>query len=243
MRLCDPPKYQKTGCFLEIYNVSFGPWAFNVLRVIYLINLTGQKRYMTELKWIWPVIMSGDSPEIILSSATTDPLELFFILSHLKSKWKGLTNQIQSTAHTVDILKTESIRKLSNFNFLWTKNLYQNILIKLFYTFDTKDNSYGSLRKWISNFRGMEKTQLGKIIMRKISFLENNLKLNWSLFSWAPIRTFSLESFHRVTYIIVLHYFIALESAKRMKYARNYSGTRFCPLKIKITPFSLWILS
>ena len=84
--------------------------------------------------------MSGDSPEIILSSATTDPLELFFILSHLKSKWKGLTNQIQSTAHTVDILKTESIRKLSNFNFQWTKNLYQNILI------DTKDNSYGSLR-------------------------------------------------------------------------------------------------
>ena len=24
----------------------------------YLINLTGQKQYMTELKWIWPVIVS-----------------------------------------------------------------------------------------------------------------------------------------------------------------------------------------
>ena len=24
----------------------------------YLINLTGQKQYMTELKWIWPVVVS-----------------------------------------------------------------------------------------------------------------------------------------------------------------------------------------
>ena len=64
--LRDPAKYQKTGCFLEIYNASFGSWALNVLRVIYLINLTGQKRYVTELKCIWPVTVSGDSPDIIL---------------------------------------------------------------------------------------------------------------------------------------------------------------------------------
>ena len=38
-------------------------------RLFYLINLTGQKRYVTELKWIWPVIVSGDSPEIISSPA------------------------------------------------------------------------------------------------------------------------------------------------------------------------------
>ena len=51
---------------MEIYNASFGSWALNVLRVVYLINLTGQKRYVTELKCIWPVTVSGDSPEIIL---------------------------------------------------------------------------------------------------------------------------------------------------------------------------------
>ena len=52
--------------FLEIYNASFGSWA-PVWRVIYLVNLTGQKQYVTELKWIWLVIVSGDSPEIISS--------------------------------------------------------------------------------------------------------------------------------------------------------------------------------
>ena len=52
---------------LQIYNASFGWWALNVLRVIYLINLTGQKQYVTEVTWIWPIIVSGDSPEIIFS--------------------------------------------------------------------------------------------------------------------------------------------------------------------------------
>ena len=50
----------------EIYNASFGSSVLNVLGVIYLTNLTGQKRYVTELKWIWPVIVSTDSPEIDL---------------------------------------------------------------------------------------------------------------------------------------------------------------------------------
>ena len=51
---------------LEIYNASFGSWV-NDLRVIYHINLTGQKQYVTELKWIRPVIVCRDSPKIILS--------------------------------------------------------------------------------------------------------------------------------------------------------------------------------
>ena len=34
----------------EIYNASFGSSVLNVLGVIYLTNLTGQKRYVTELK-------------------------------------------------------------------------------------------------------------------------------------------------------------------------------------------------
>ena len=44
----------------------------------------------------------------------------------------------------------------------------------------------------------------------------------WSLFSWAPIRTFSLQLFHR-TYYIYSH----RKVWKRMQYAWNYSGTRF----------------
>ena len=64
------------------------------------------------------------------------------------------------------IIKTESIRKLSNFNFQWTKTLYQGNLkyIAFFFTFfesygynllsviTPKTISYGSPRKQISNF-------------------------------------------------------------------------------------------
>ena len=46
---------------VKFINASFGSWAINVLMVIYLMNLTGQKWYVTELKWILPVIVSGDS--------------------------------------------------------------------------------------------------------------------------------------------------------------------------------------
>ena len=49
---------------MKIYNASFSSWAL-VLRVIHLINLTSQKRYMSELKLIWPVILYRHSPEII----------------------------------------------------------------------------------------------------------------------------------------------------------------------------------
>ena len=42
----------------------FGLWALK--RVIHHIPLTGQKRYVTEQKWIWPVIVTEDYPKIIL---------------------------------------------------------------------------------------------------------------------------------------------------------------------------------
>ena len=42
-----------------------GLWAPK--RVIHHIRLTGQKRYVTEQKWIWPVIVTGDYPKIISS--------------------------------------------------------------------------------------------------------------------------------------------------------------------------------
>ena len=60
---------------MGIYNYSSGSWAL-VLRVIYLINLTDQKWYVTELKWIWPVIVSGDSLEIISSPDAKDWCDL-----------------------------------------------------------------------------------------------------------------------------------------------------------------------
>ena len=41
-------KLYKATTVLEIYNASFGSWV-NDLRFIYLINLTGQKQYVTEL--------------------------------------------------------------------------------------------------------------------------------------------------------------------------------------------------
>ena len=49
------------------WNTSFGSWALNVVRVIYLINLTGQKQYVTDVKWIWLIIVYRDSLEIIFS--------------------------------------------------------------------------------------------------------------------------------------------------------------------------------
>ena len=38
-----------------------------ISKVIYLINLTGQKQYVIALEWISPVIVSGDSPQTISS--------------------------------------------------------------------------------------------------------------------------------------------------------------------------------
>ena len=40
-------------------------WKYIMPVLVYLINLTRKKRYMNKLKWIWPVIVSGDSPETI----------------------------------------------------------------------------------------------------------------------------------------------------------------------------------
>jgi len=49
----------------QIFPTFWGLWAPK--RVIHHIHLTGQKRYVTEQKWIWPVIVTGDYPKIISS--------------------------------------------------------------------------------------------------------------------------------------------------------------------------------
>ena len=48
-------------------------------RVIHHIHLTGQKRYMTKQKWIWPVIVTGDYPKIISSPAITKSIDELFM--------------------------------------------------------------------------------------------------------------------------------------------------------------------
>ena len=99
-----------------------------------------QKSSLWILEWLNARIVSFPnelrSHTALLNNGRVNRLGL---LSHLKRKWKGLTNQIPSTAHTVNILKTESIGKLSNFNFQWTKNLYQiyfRLYQILFYTLE-----------------------------------------------------------------------------------------------------------
>ena len=71
--------------FLETYDASFGSWA-PVLRAIYLINLTGQKQYVIQLKWICLAIMSGHSPEIIFSPVIIIVGVSFNIIEFLQKK-------------------------------------------------------------------------------------------------------------------------------------------------------------
>ena len=47
-----------------------GLWAPK--RGINHIHLTGQKQYVTEQKWIWPVIVTEDYPKIISSPALSN---------------------------------------------------------------------------------------------------------------------------------------------------------------------------
>ena len=62
------PQPQEVSEALFLGNIWSQFWFMDlVLRVIYLINLTGQKQYVVALEWIWPVMVSGDSPEIISS--------------------------------------------------------------------------------------------------------------------------------------------------------------------------------
>ena len=52
-----------------------GLWAPK--RVIHHIHLTCQKRYLTEQKWIWPVIVTGDYPKIISSPEWGNSIVVF----------------------------------------------------------------------------------------------------------------------------------------------------------------------
>ena len=55
----------------------------------------------------------------------------------------------------------------------------------------------------------------------------------WHLFSWAFNRKFLLVLLRSITNYI----YIPWKILKTMRYCLNYSGRRFCPLKIKITQF------
>ena len=88
--------------FLEIYNASFGSWA-PALRVIYLTNLTGQKRHVTKLKWIWPVIVSGDSREIISSPEQRRDVVLSRWHGSKISGWQQTESSLKKWIHNVSI--------------------------------------------------------------------------------------------------------------------------------------------
>ena len=65
--------HSKQSLFWKWKTPVFGSWV-PVLRVLYLINFTGQKRYVTELKWIRPVHVSEDYPENISKSRFKDDI-------------------------------------------------------------------------------------------------------------------------------------------------------------------------
>ena len=84
------------------------------------------------------------------------------IMKQLLQRTQAKFDKYINVVNNIDInIKTESIRKLSNFNFQWTKTLYQNNLkhIAFFFTFSqsygcnllsvitSKTISYGSPRK------------------------------------------------------------------------------------------------
>ena len=114
----------------------------------------------------------------------------------------------KKSSKTVRKLKTESIRKLSNFNFEWTKTLYQNNVnnIALFFlhfsrAIEVISYLWKHQRKRMSNARKNECqiSQHSDILHRKFSefylCFQNYCEI-WHLFSQAPIRN-SLGCYYR----------------------------------------------
>ena len=129
-------------------------------------------------------------------------------------------------------VKTEYTRKLSNFNFQWTKTLYQNDLKNIAYfllfsrakdvilssVITPKNISHGSLRKRMSNFTRIVKTQVKSAnLICKMKFCEI-----WHSFSPALIRNFLWHYYRWLIKSLVLQ-----RCKKRMQYVLNYSVTRF----------------
>ena len=86
----------------------------NYYGVIFKI-LTGQKRDVTELKFLWPVNMTGNSPKFILSPASevliTRTYTLCVYLFHNCKLFSSIQFGFQST----------SKNKSSVLKFLWTR--------------------------------------------------------------------------------------------------------------------------
>ena len=67
-----------------------------------------QKQYVRELNWIWPVIVSGDSPEIISSpvTRTSEPERLLFCRIGVLNPWS--VHWLISFSHTMQNLRRTS---------------------------------------------------------------------------------------------------------------------------------------
>ena len=118
------------------------------------------------------------------------------------------------------IIKTEFITKLSNFNFQWTKTLYQDNFkhIAFFFTnFEALKRFLWQPEKTIKSFKFHK--------MRSYAWQFYPCFLNsweiWNLFSWAPIRK-SLVLLAITNYI----YSPWKVFVKRMRYGLKH-GTRF----------------
>ena len=124
-----------------------------------------------------------------------------------------------------------SIRKLSNFNFQWTKTLLQNILGYITFFFlqfsraldilviciNTKETLLMAARE--SKFHRNWEDAV-KIVMHKISFCV--IWSLWSLFSQVPITTFSLKLFH-----ITVNFLVQSLCPAEKKIAKFPNGFRF----------------
>ena len=56
----------------------------------YMLYLSGQKRGMSELKCIWPVILTGECPKIISSPADEEILDVDYYLAYRVNKQNDL---------------------------------------------------------------------------------------------------------------------------------------------------------
>ena len=85
----------------KLPNISYILGLWTTKRVIHYIHLTGQKRHVTEQKWIWPVIVTGDYPKIISSPVRPklNPKPGHHIYLYKKADMDKLEQEIDNIAH------------------------------------------------------------------------------------------------------------------------------------------------
>ena len=153
------------------------------------------------------------------------------IFGEFGSLWQRLENK-EDNWNKIE-LKTESIRKLSNFYFQWTKTLYQNNFnhSAFFFTlfeghkchklYEITPKKRFSWESKQTNIKSFKFHKMKSYAWRFYLCFLNSLKFEIYFFGlpWEPFLG---------SYFIWLTAFIALEKCKkRMQYGLKYSATRF----------------